>query len=423
MFQFIFYVEFFFNNKLSILGGFLFVLEPRIIQNSVLGITESLYIFLGISSLVIILKYNSKLIYVGFGLAGLCTIVRSEGLFLFTVILIAFVIKNKKNRLLIPKIIVGITIFILIILPISIYKIDAVGNDGIFSRLLITSEIYLEKITIENEHEESPIFKGLKNFPMYLGWDLIPIFIFFVPVGIFLLFREIDYKKIVILSTLFIMSIPAFYAYSIPLKDTRYLYFLYPIFCVISIYLVEKILEKFQKKNIIICLIMIGIFVGSITFLEIKLIDEKHEQEYYAIAQFLVSTKKVINDFPPESRYLDLAEIPKNWPLAESKNYGEKYNYIPIRTINPLNVTLIETTNSENIEKYIIQSKDKKLSHLIIDNANSPKFLKDVFYNEDKYPYLEKIFDSKNLGYKNNVKIFQINYQKFNIGMELVRTE
>jgi hypothetical protein len=406
----------FFSSKLSIIGASFFVLEPRIIQNSILGITDSLYIFLGISAVLIILKYNTKFIYISFILAGLSTIVRSEGLFVFAIILVGVIIKNRKDKRVLLKIIIGITIFFLIIFPVSIYKMDTIGSDGIISRLLNSGQNYIEKSVVENEQNQSMINTGTYNFPMYLGWSLIPMFICFVPIGIFFLFKKMDYKKIIILTTLVIMSIPAFYAYSIPLKDTRYLYFLYPIFCIISIYPIEKILNKIKKKNILVFLIIITISVTSIIFLEIKLMDEKNRIESYSIANFLIKTEKVINDFQPGSKYLDVAEIPKSWPLTESKNYGKKYNEIPIRTINPLNVTIVEIYESDSIEKYILNSENK-LTHLII-NKNSPEFLKDVFYNEEKYSYLLKKFDSNNLESNLHTKIFEIDYEKFQLIIE-----
>ena len=68
----------FFDEKISLVGGALFAFDPRIIMNSVLGITEPLFIILGISSLVIFLKYGRKEIILSFILAALCTMVRSE---------------------------------------------------------------------------------------------------------------------------------------------------------------------------------------------------------------------------------------------------------------------------------------------------------------------------------------------------------
>ena len=68
------------------------------------------------------------------------------------------------------------------------------------------------------------------------------------------------------------------------------------------------------------------------------------------------------------------------------------------------------------MEKYIELSREKGLTHLIVDdNEKRPDFLKDVFYHEEKYPYLIKTFDSQENGYKYHVKIFKIDYGKFEL--------
>ena len=46
------------------------------------------------------------------------------------------------------------------------------------------------------------------------------------------------------------------------------------------------------------------------------------------------------------------------------------------------------------------------------------EIFQEVFFNEDRYPFLEKIYDSSELGMKKHVKIFEINYQKLKIILE-----
>ncbi len=53
----------FFSKQYSILGALLFVIDPRIIQNSLLGITEPLNIFLLTLSLYFFLSKKDKFIY------------------------------------------------------------------------------------------------------------------------------------------------------------------------------------------------------------------------------------------------------------------------------------------------------------------------------------------------------------------------
>ena len=72
----------------------------------------------------------------------------------------------------------------------------------------------------------------------------------------------------------------------------------------------------------------------------------------------------------------------------------------------------ISIGNVDNLEDYILNSRDE-LTHIIVDdNPNLPKFLQDVNKNEEKYEYLKKIFDSKNEGFNHQMKIFEIDYEK-----------
>ena len=40
-------------------------------------------------------------------------------------------------------------------------------------------------------------------------------------------------------------------------------------------------------------------------------------------------------------------------------------------------------------------------------------FLNDIFLNEEKYPYLTKVFDSKDFDYSYHLKIFEVKYDEF----------
>jgi hypothetical protein len=58
--------------------------------------------------------------------------------------------------------------------------------------------------------------------------------------------------------------------------------------------------------------------------------------------------------------------------------------------------------------------KVNDVTHIVTDeNSNRAEFLKDVFKNEEKYSYLTKIYDSSEHGYEYHLKIFQIDYEKF----------
>ena len=73
---------------------------------------------------------------------------------------------------------------------------------------------------------------------------------------------------------------------------------------------------------------------------------------------------------------------------------------------------LISPTGHNSLIEFIDSSKDKGLTHLAVDGReHQPEFLRDVFYHDEEYGYLTKIFDSKELNMKYNVKIYKINYE------------
>jgi hypothetical protein len=67
--------------------------------------------------------------------------------------------------------------------------------------------------------------------------------------------------------------------------------------------------------------------------------------------------------------------------------------------------------DEKSLIEFIDSSQDKGLAHLAVDGReHQPEFLKDVFYHDERYPYLEKIYDSSELGMKYHVKIYEIDF-------------
>ena len=58
-----FLIRKFFNSKYALVGATFFAFEPRLIQNSLLGITESLYLILITITLTLFFSNNKKIIY------------------------------------------------------------------------------------------------------------------------------------------------------------------------------------------------------------------------------------------------------------------------------------------------------------------------------------------------------------------------
>ena len=91
-------------------------------------------------------------------------------------------------------------------------------------------------------------------------------------------------------------------------------------------------------------------------------------------------------------------------------------NEFPIlREELPPAIITIYPDKYETFQEYISNNKENGLEYVIVDEGDwRSKFLDDVFQNEESYPYLHKIFDSKDIGYKNyHAKIFKINFDEF----------
>jgi len=419
-----FLCRYFFSKKLSLIGASFFVFEPRILLNSLTGITEPLYIFLISMVLVLFLSQNKKLVYASFGIMALTSMVRGEGVILLFVMSILFFIRYRKSWTVIPKYIPAILIFVIVLMPMSVYKEEIHGDDRIFGRVMEVINVHIltpeegsnnwnqltdteQERVKEGQYTGINFFnKGLETFSKFFIWNLIPIFILFVPIGLILIFRKINFNKLTIIACIIGLSIPAFYAYAVSALDTRYLYVLYPMLCVVSIFTVEKYLNRTSIKKITFTVLVIGILVSSVIFIEFKKIDSEHEKEAFLIAQQVVKHATGVNYYSPESQYLKVAEVFKNWPSIPLHTSAGHFDTI---------ISKIDVNEYANLDEFILNSQSLGLSHLVIDtNSNLPYFMKNIFENEDEISYLIKEYDSIEEGMKYHVKIFRIDYNEFN---------
>lgn len=392
----------FFEEKIAIIGAAIFVLEPRIIQNSILGITESLFIFLGAISLSLFLSDNKKMIYLSFVIAGLFALVRYEGLLLIIPLVIIFAVRFRKERGNYIKILFVILIFILTLLPMAHVRNETLGNDGLVNHM-VAVPVFYQNVAEGDENENivfEMIIKGFYNYVLYFGWITIPMFFLTLPYGFFKIIKHRDIKNWMLIITGIVLSASAFYVYSRDIQETRYLYVLYPLLCVVSLYTINPIFKKCKNKKLFLSIIIIAMTITSITFLEIKL-DTEHEKEAFAIAEKIIQNVEGVNEYHPESNY-----------LLSSKILEKKFP--ALSTIEIDRIKIISTSNYKTLEEFIIENEQNGLTHVVIDDSiNRQEFLKEIILHEDDYSYLKKEFDSKDLGFEYDVKMFKINYDIF----------
>jgi hypothetical protein len=191
---------------------------------------------------------------------------------------------------------------------------------------------------------------------------------------------------------------------------------LYPILSVISLFSVRKYFNKFSNKNIGLIILISLILISSITFLEIKKIDVNHEHESLKIAKIVSEKTGIINQYAIESGYLPIIGMQelKEFPILKS-NF-EKLGNDMKHCFNIHACENIIPVKSNNIIEFLENSKEKGITHLVIDNKEKRRatFVNDIFKNEQYFPYLIKIYDSKDEQLSYQVKIFKINYDEFN---------
>jgi hypothetical protein len=291
----------------------------------------------------------------------------------------------------------------------ALIQIETYDSDMAFGRIIETVD---NDIINQNSGHyvgiKALIFNGIQNFPTYLGWSIIPTFVFFVPIGFVLMFKNWNYRIKTIFTALVLMSMPAFYAYSISIQDGRYIFFLYPLFVILSMITIEKIGKKFNQK-IIFSVIISFIIISSCVYSVLK-IDNTQSEEYLLIAQRISDTPKIINDYN-KSQYLEPLNYPKEFNEFKKLYELDRIDKKSIRFSVPQQISKIPVSSHQNINDFINSNKNS-ITHIVVENEQESIFY-DIFENEDKYSYLEKEFDSSSINFQYSVKIFKINHEKF----------
>lgn len=398
----------FFNKSHCLIGALIIGFEPHLIQNSLFGISDSLYIFLIVISFLLYFNENKKITYISFLIIGFSTIVRSEGIFVLMVFLIMIIFRSDNIKKKITDIIISGLIFSVIFLPMALIQFEIYDSDMAFGRAINSIETHVVDPKKSTDITGIDfIINGLVNFPKYLGWNLIPIFLPFLPLGFILMFKNWNYRIKTIFAGLVLMSMPTFYAYAISIQDGRYFFFLYPIFVILSMLTIEKIGKRFNKK-IVFTVIIIFVVISSCVYSALK-IDNNQSNEYLIIAQKISESPKTINDYN-NSQYLEPLNYPKEFNEFKKFYDLDRVDKKSIRFSVPQQISVITMSNHQEINDFIASNKNN-LTHIIVENDKESR-LYDVFLNDEKYPYLEKEFDSSRNS-KYSIKIFKINYDEF----------
>ena len=415
----------FVSDKIALFGCLMLILEPRLLLNSFEGHGYALFIFLFVLSLSLFLKRTNLSLIFSFASISFASIIRYEAILLLIPFSIMF-FKNyeKKNNIL--KFLGLILVVSMILVPISFMRIDATqeycydsfigevcGKDGIMSNFQERIEGTNNVIVLGNPDIDDPIYNSedpmishfiilsFSNLLKFLGIILIPYFFIFVGMFIVKIKRKenlkINREYFFIIFSSCIMLLPAIYAYGRGMEESRYVLVLIPLICIISISGIKSVPKIFNSKTIMIFLILIVIST-SIAFVNVEKRDYIHDKESFLVSQEIIKLTSTTNMYDQDG-YIKTASLIEYWPeLPEHDKVGKIKNEFQ----------KISLKEYETIEELIRQNED--LEFIVVDEMTD--IFRELRNETKKYPYLEKKFDSKDLGYVNSFQIYKINYQK-----------
>ena len=391
----------FFAKQYALLGAAIFVLEPRIIQNSLFGITEPLYILTTVFALVFLLKNTNKLACLSFALIGLVTLIRFEGIILLPAFSIVYFLYQKDVKKKIPLYFCLILIFVIILLPTSVLRIQENYDDGFAGKIIgnIQHEAYDERG--EYNGIISLIVSGIENLFRFLTLSMVSYLILFVPLGIILLIKNNRKQDKALWIIGLTLLIPAVYSYALA-SDSRFLFSLYPLFSIAGIYTIKKIFERFHREKILSVIIISSFIVISVYYLNLKDVDVEHELEAYDMAGLIADRVEGTYLYGQEVGYLTLVKLTQINEFPVNSN-----EYFPA---GPIQIRATYSTMNE----YIEHAKVEGVTHLVLDGREKrPKLFNDVFYERENYPFLIKEFSSNDYDYNYLVKIYRIDFKEF----------
>ena len=175
---------------------------------------------------------------------------------------------------------------------------------------------------------------------------------------------------------------------------------------------------KKQKNVFLIIVISIVIILSScFTVFGFGKPDVSFENEKKDFAKFVLDNLHgtTLREFGPATDYVAYQTITN--PPGQFKQYKIGSEWTEYQEINA-NEKYFEdkSIHGKSLADLVENGKEFELKYIITkEGKNFYPFLNDLYLNEDDYPYMVKIFDSSEVAYKKlKVKVFEIDYEKFN---------
>ena len=433
----------FFERKYSLTAACLFAFEPHLNYYSGIGLAEPLYILAIIVTFYFLISNNAKMIIPALMTSSIIWWTRINGLVIIMLATVVFFLIHKRDPKNIGFYLLGLGLFFLIISPMLIQRDSQFEdplyfwyNDKIFVDnydMLVSSNVqntgsaldYIEKNGIFSFTDRF-ILQGISNSAEILLKLSLPYLIILVPFGILFSFRAFDQKQNLIWANwIFILgNLIVFIIVIATVPERRFLLLLYPFLIIFSIIPIQRLVEygfstfsfNQNQKNISLFAILVLVLVLSIGF-TVNQYDRPNvifENEKLEVAHFMTENLDgvILDGNGPAFEYVSYVLV--NTPHG---NFKEHSIVDPNRHSSEINPNFQRSyIYAESIENLLTIGSADNLRY-IVSNENTGFFhtyVNDIYSNEEKYPYLTKIFDSNEEGMKFlKIKIFEIDYEQF----------
>ena len=441
----------FFDEKYSLMASCLFAFEPHLNYNSVLGLSEPLFI-LGVvlASIFILQKNHNWYFYLSFLLAGIVWWVRFNGLIMVMILSIVFFVVYKPSSKNFLKYLVCIGLFLIIVSPILIQRYDQFGDplyfalsdnhfigDAYSNHAINTKDIeYSASDYIQDNGVISFVERfgltGLHIMALDMFKMLFPYLIFLLPFGVLFSIRSFAQDKDYIKSIwiLLLVNLGSLIMVFSIWGDMRFMYHVFPFIIIISTIVIQRVVKhglstfqfsEKQKNFFLVGIISIVIISASILTLRMNESDELLDQERIEFSKLLTQkfNGKISagGDVLRLLTYTQLQDSPHLFKEFKTSTYDFSIGRDSdlFASENMLERTLLY---AKSLDELIEIGKEYDLKYIAINKEQSKNdwygYLTNLYDEGEKYPFLTKVLDTKEIGFKKfKVKVFEINYDKF----------
>ena len=273
---------------------------------------------------------------------------------------------------------------------------------------------------------------GLPNLLSILVRISYPYLLILIPFGILFSLRPID-QKMKNIKANWIMIITIIAVLMIPFtmfEERRWLFPIFPFLIILATIPIQRVTNyglntfSFNENQksiflvIVICVVLLlsSIFTMGIGEFGYGLPNSALEHENLEFAVYLsenfdgrILKDEVVIDY---LSYVNLTSSDN----ADFKTYKSPRGKDPYTDLYESGKVVQVFVNGKTVEELVTNGQARGLKYIGILEKGSYffPFLNDIYYNEENYPYMKKVFDSQEVDYEEfKIKVFEIDYKKF----------